>query len=146
MTALLGVDDHREPPDCPFTWGDGYVPCTYHDLPVHRCLIQGGHDGSCLCMCLDEPSPVLPRPQRFNWTGYLDECCAFRPTATGQPCVAWNPVSAHMCVDGDDSVKLGHEPHHPFAHTCRCGKRFASHSGRRLIRDMHHVVDEEVGL
>lgn len=141
MTSLL-VEDQREPPDCPFTWGDGYTPCVYHDLPVHRCLIQGGHDGDCICMCRDVPPPVLPREQQFQWVGYLDECCATRPTSSGKPCVPWNPVSAHMCIDGRD-VELGHEPHHPFAHTCRCGKRFASHAGRRLVRDMHHVVDEE---
>lgn len=143
MTALL-VENHREPTDCPYVWGDGYTRCTWHDLPVHRCLIQGGHDGACICMCQDVPPPVLPRSQRFKWTGYLDECCAMRSTSSGEPCCDWNPTSQHMCIDGNDKVKLGHEPHHPFAHICRCGKRFASHSGRRLVRDMHHVVPEEM--
>lgn len=74
MTSRLSqLDDYREPPDCPYAWGDGYDPCAWHDLPVHRCLIQGGHEGPCLCMCTAEPPPVLPRPPRFRWTGKLDD-------------------------------------------------------------------------
>lgn len=147
MTALLSQhDDYREPPSCPYSWGDGYTRCGYHDLPVHRCLIDGGHDNLCVCMCGDVAPSVLPRPQHAHWHGYLDECVAMKRTSDGQPCCPWNPTSQHMCIDGNDSVQLGHKPHHPFAHTCRCGKRFASHSGRRLVRDMHHVIDEEAAL
>lgn len=135
MTTLL-VEGHREPSDCPFTWGDGYVRCAYHDLPVHRCLIQGGHDGACICMCRDVPPPALPREQRFKWMGYLDECCAMKPTTSGQPCVDSNPTSSHMCMDSDDRVDLGYGPHERVGHTCRCGKRFASRTSRRARRDL----------
>lgn len=133
MTALLGVDDYREPPDCPFTWGDGYDRCTYHDLPVHRCLIQGGHDGACLCMCLSAPPPTFPQPQRFTWVGWLDECgCLW---VSDVPCVPGTPVAGHhMCVDGDDRVNLGHEPHHPDWHTCRCGNVADHRALERLAR------------
>lgn len=68
MTSLL-IEEYREPPDCPYTWGDGYVPCTYHDLPVHTCFIQAGHSHPCLCLCGDAPVPYLPR---WQWSGHLE--------------------------------------------------------------------------
>lgn len=71
MTSLLGIE--REPGDCPHRWGQGYDPCAYHDLPVHKCLIQAGHDHPCLCLCGVVPPPTLPRPQRFRWSGKLDD-------------------------------------------------------------------------
>ena len=72
MTSLL-VDDYHELPDCPYRWGEGYDPCSWHDLPVHRCLIQGGHDNLCLCMCGAEAPPTYPRPQRLRWAGDLND-------------------------------------------------------------------------
>lgn len=72
MTSLLGPDD-RDPGDCPYVWGLGYNPCKYHDLPVHRCFIQAGHEGRCLCMCRAIPTPLTPRAQRFRWTGNLND-------------------------------------------------------------------------
>lgn len=135
MTSLL-VEDYREPPDCPYVWGDGYTRCAWHDLPVHRCFIQGGHDGPCLCMCRDTPPPVLPQPQRLRWAGYLDECVAMKSTTSGQPCCAENPTSSHMCMDASETHDLGYGPHHPFAHTCRCSKKFATPRGRRARREL----------
>lgn len=134
MTALL-TEEYREPPDCPYAWGDGYTRCTWHDLPVHRCLIQGGHDNPCICTCGDVPPPVLPRAQRFSWTGWLDECAFMWRNDGEQPCVGTNPTSQHMCVDGADWVNLGHESHTRERHMCRCGEWQLTHAQRRALRD-----------
>lgn len=133
MTALL-TEEYREPPDCPYAWGDGYTRCTWHDLPVHRCLIQGGHDGSCLCMCLSTPPPVLPREQVFTWVGYIDECAFMWPTADGLPCIDANPTQQHMCTDGDPRTDYDHSRNY---HTCHCGERtHTPHGYRRAQRDL----------
>lgn len=140
MTSLL-VEDYREPTDCPYVWGDGYARCTWHDLPVHRCLVQGGHDGPCVCMCTDSPPPVLPQPQRVRWVGWLDECAFTWRNDGDQPCVPTNPTSSHMCVDGADWVDLGHEPHGRSEHTCRCGDRQLTRAGYRALRDSAYPHD-----
>lgn len=72
MTALL-VEDHREPRDCPYQWGLDGPACAYHDLPVHRCLIQSRHENPCICMCGASPVTPPPRPTRWRWTGFLTE-------------------------------------------------------------------------
>lgn len=134
MTALL-TEEYREPPDCPYVWGDGYTRCTWYDLPVHRCLIQGGHDNPCMCMCGDVPPPVLHREQRFRWVGWLDECAFMWRNAGEQPCADTNPTSRHMCIDGADWVDLGHEPHARERHLCHCGDWRLTHAGYRALRD-----------
>lgn len=132
MTALL-TDDGRDPGDCPYSWGLGYDPCAYHDLPIHTCLIQAGHDNPCLCMCGVVPPPVLARPQRVRWSGWLDECTFMWPN--NAPCVPETPAAdQHMCVDGNDRVDLGHDAHDEIYHTCRCGARSRQVSLELLAR------------
>lgn len=143
MTALL-VEEYREPPDCPYVWGDGYVSCAWHDLPVHRCLIQGGHDNPCVCMCGDVPASPLPHPTVWQWVGYLDECVAMYPSTVSQPCVKHNPTRQHMCIDGATSVHLGHTPHDERWHTCRCGERWLTHAAYRADRDARWPYETEV--
>lgn len=137
MTSLLlnGDPDPNDPGDCPRTWGQGYDPCSYHDLPVHTCLIQSGHDHPCLCMCGAVPHLDLPgvAVQWERWTGWLDECIHDWPTADNAPCVDTNPTRRHMCVDGDPRSEYGHDRNY---HTCRCGARtHTPHGQRRAQRD-----------
>lgn len=138
VTALM-AEEYRDPGDCPYRWGHGYDPCLYHDLPVHKCLIQAGHDHPCLCMCGVVPPLAFPRPQRFRWTGYLDECLHPWRVADSVPCVESNPTRSHMCVDGDDQLDLGlgEYGHNRNYHTCRCGERtHTEHGARRARRDL----------